>query len=65
MAELADILGCKIGRLPMTYLGMPLGASCCKIGRLPMTYLGMPLGASFKAKSVCNSIFEKVESIVD
>ena len=30
-----------------------------------MTYLGMPLGASFKAKSVCNSIFEKVESIVD
>lgn len=30
-----------------------------------MTYLGMPLGASFKAKSVCNSILEKLESIVD
>ena len=24
---LADILGCRIGTLPMTYLGMPLGAS--------------------------------------
>ena len=24
---LAEILGCKIGTLPMTYLGMPLGAS--------------------------------------
>ena len=25
--ELADVLGCKIWVLPMTYLGMPLGAS--------------------------------------
>ena len=25
--ELVDVLGCKIGVLPMTYLGMPLGAS--------------------------------------
>ena len=24
---LAEILGCRIGSLPMTYLGMPLGAS--------------------------------------
>ena len=24
---LADILGCKVGSLPMSYLGMPLGAS--------------------------------------
>ena len=24
---LAEILGCRIGYLPMTYLGMPLGAS--------------------------------------
>ena len=24
---LAEILGCRIGTLPMTYLGMPLGAS--------------------------------------
>ena len=24
---LAEILGCQIGSLPMTYLGMPLGAS--------------------------------------
>ena len=24
---LAEILGCQIGYLPMTYLGMPLGAS--------------------------------------
>ena len=24
---LAKILGCRIGTLPMTYLGMPLGAS--------------------------------------
>ena len=23
---LAEILGCKVGALPMTYLGMPLGA---------------------------------------
>ena len=22
---LADILGCKVGKLPMSYLGMPLG----------------------------------------
>ena len=25
---LAEILGCRIGTLPMSYLGMPLGASC-------------------------------------
>ena len=24
---LAEVLGCKVGKLPMTYLGMPLGAS--------------------------------------
>ena len=24
---LAKILGCRVGSLPMTYLGMPLGAS--------------------------------------
>ena len=24
---MAEILGCRIGSLPMTYLGMPLGAS--------------------------------------
>ena len=24
---LAEILGCKVGTLPMSYLGMPLGAS--------------------------------------
>ena len=24
---LADILGCRVGTLPMSYLGMPLGAS--------------------------------------
>ena len=24
---LADILGCKVGCLPMSYLGMPLGVS--------------------------------------
>ena len=24
---LAEILGCRIGSLPMTYLGLPLGAS--------------------------------------
>ena len=24
---LAEILGCRVGALPMTYLGMPLGAS--------------------------------------
>ena len=24
---LADMLGCKVGSLPMSYLGMPLGAS--------------------------------------
>ena len=24
---LAEILGCRVGSLPMTYLGMPLGAS--------------------------------------
>ena len=24
---LAEILGCRVGTLPMTYLGMPLGAS--------------------------------------
>ena len=27
MHALAEILGCRIGTLPMTYLGMPLGAS--------------------------------------
>jgi len=27
MESLAHILGCRIGFLPMTYLGMPLGAS--------------------------------------
>jgi hypothetical protein len=27
MAELAITLSCKIGSLPMTYLGMPLGAA--------------------------------------
>ena len=34
---------------------------CCKVGSLPMNYLGMPLGASFKAKSMWNSILEKME----
>lgn len=27
MADLAGILGCKVGNLPMTYLGMPFGVS--------------------------------------
>ena len=27
MQALAEILGCRVGTLPMTYLGMPLGAS--------------------------------------
>ena len=27
MHALAEILGCRVGTLPMTYLGMPLGAS--------------------------------------
>ena len=27
MQALAEFLGCRIGTLPMTYLGMPLGAS--------------------------------------
>ena len=27
MHALAEILGCRVGALPMTYLGMPLGAS--------------------------------------
>ena len=27
MQALAELLGCWIGALPMTYLGMPLGAS--------------------------------------
>ena len=27
MHALAEILGCRIGTLPMTYLGMPLGPS--------------------------------------
>ena len=27
MHALAEILGCRVGTLPITYLGMPLGAS--------------------------------------
>lgn len=27
MADLTSILGCKVGNLPMTYLGMPFGVS--------------------------------------
>ena len=27
MHALAEILGCRVGELPMSYLGMPLGAS--------------------------------------
>ena len=32
MSSLADILSCRIGVLPMTYLGMSLGASFKAIG---------------------------------
>lgn len=27
MVDLAGILGCKVGNLPMAYLGMPVGVS--------------------------------------
>lgn len=31
LGKLADILSCKIGRLPMNYLGMPLGSSFSRL----------------------------------
>lgn len=33
----------------------------CKVSSLPMKYLSLPLGASFKAKSINNSIIEKIK----
>jgi hypothetical protein len=33
----------------------------CRVPSLPVKYLGLPLGAPFKAKSVWNSIIEKME----
>jgi hypothetical protein len=32
LSSLADILSCRIGTLPMTYLGMPLGSSFKALG---------------------------------
>ena len=32
LSYLADILSCRIGALPMSYLGMPLGASFKAVG---------------------------------
>jgi hypothetical protein len=33
----------------------------CGTSSLPLKYLGMPLGASYKAKSIWESIVEKME----
>jgi hypothetical protein len=32
-----------------------------KVSSLPLKYLGLPLGASFKAKSIWDGIFGKIE----
>jgi len=40
------------------YLASILG---CRVSSLPMKYLGLPFRSPFKAKSIWNSIIEKME----
>jgi hypothetical protein len=38
-----------------------VGILGCEVSSLPLKYLGIPLGASFKAKSIWDSVIEKIE----
>jgi hypothetical protein len=37
----------------------------CRVSSLPLKYLGLSLGASFKAKSIWDSIIEKIERCLE
>lgn len=36
----------------------------CKVSSFPLKYAGLPLGAAFKAKTIWEGVFEKIERIM-